>query len=272
MRCSKIKILISASLDGELTGKEKLILEQHVSKCGECAREMEALKGLRIAMSSWKDEEPSERLALSFSYKLRDLADNKDNIRARRPSALIFGKAAAGLAVIVALVGFFIRNDGNDSSVVAVLPMPAPISSPVSTISGNIEIKQDVERPVSKSTNTGRAVSRIGRQVAKASIKTQRRPLRKPVLVAYTPRNDFRTAELASRHAESVIMKKMAYARSVDGETAATVVNNLDEANLKMNESFERVRGTLRTAADLLSAERQSSNGNAPATDGDTTL
>ncbi|MHB1455695.1 MAG: anti-sigma factor family protein [Armatimonadota bacterium] len=272
MRCNKIKILMSASLDNELTDKEKLVLEQHISECAECAREMEALAGLRVAMSSWKDEEPSERLALSFSYKLQELTDNKVDTQVRRPNALIFGKVAAGFVVMLAVAGLLMRN--NTVEPVNVASTSAPVSvytAPIVAADNSEIIKQDIKPTVSKSLSnrSNRQVmkNRSNRTIAKAH---KRIPVKR-VMVAYVPRDDYRNSELASRHAERIIMQKMAYARSVENETAVTVVNNLSEANLKMNQSFERLRGTLRTAADLLSAEQQP-NENTSATDGDMIL
>ena len=272
MRCNKIKILMSASLDNELTDKEKLILEQHISKCAECAPEMEALAGLRVAMSSWKDEEPSERLALSFSCKLRDLTDNKVDVRVRRPYALVFGKVAAGFVVMLAVAGLLMRNTAIQPIDVASTPAPVSIYNAPTIVADNSPIKQDMTQPVPKSQSNQNIRHLVKRHAASSYVRTRKYASRKPVLVAYAPRNDFRSSELASRHAEQMIMKKMAYARSVDDKTVVIVANNLNAANLEMNESFERVRGTLRTAADLLSADQQSSDGNIQPTDGDKTL
>lgn len=270
MRCGKFRIMMSASIDNELTDKEKQILEQHISKCGECAHEMEALAGLRLAMSSWKDEEPSERLALSFSYILRDLADNKHKLPVRRPFISIFGKAAAGLAVMLALVGFFVKN--NSVEPLDVGSAPVILYRPLTDLANNSQLKQDMTKPVPKPTIKHNTGSTVRRHSANLYAKAHKHITTKPVLVAYVPRDEYRTGDLTSRHAERIILQKMDYARSVDSETAVMVTASLDEANMKMNETIERVRGTLRTAADLLSTEQQSQNANMSATDGSKTL
>lgn len=279
---------MSASLDGELTQKEKQVLDTHLSICAECACEYKALSGLRIAMSAWQDEEPSEWMAHRFAYKLREFTSESKAASGRKPR-WVFGRAAAGVAAVV-MLGLFIYSRTVElqkvplkilsanrtalltpgSSAVGLKTVPPTVQSagaPNSATSSGAPIMTANAKPA------GDYTPRTAKPAYKKTIRyaaqgygrnhRQRRYSRqpvKPVLVAYAPRDNFGTSDLASRHAEQIIMQKMDVARSVEGETNAIVTNHLDEANLKMNETFERVRGTLRVAADLLSSERKISN------------
>ena len=96
MKCKKAKILLSVSMDGELSKREAVALERHLSACEACARDEAQFAEVREVMGLWADEEPSAWLAESFAYKLGDL---KREPRRLRPRRWALGTATAGAGI-----------------------------------------------------------------------------------------------------------------------------------------------------------------------------
>jgi len=55
----KIKRLLSAYIDGEISSREKEQVEAHLKKCRACSRHLEELRKLSGVMHKWKDEDMS---------------------------------------------------------------------------------------------------------------------------------------------------------------------------------------------------------------------
>lgn len=63
--------LISAYIDGELTGAEMLSIRRHLSECAECAREYESLLGLKEAMARLRTVLPRRDFVADVFEKLQ---------------------------------------------------------------------------------------------------------------------------------------------------------------------------------------------------------
>ncbi|NTU68795.1 MAG: zf-HC2 domain-containing protein [Chlorobiaceae bacterium] len=48
MNCNKATVLMSAAIDGELTGKEAEELSEHLAECPECRSEFQVAKNTKI--------------------------------------------------------------------------------------------------------------------------------------------------------------------------------------------------------------------------------
>ncbi len=72
MNCRKVMNLISAYIDGELTGAEMLAIRRHLSECSECTREYESLRGLKEAMSRLRTVVPRKDLAAAVVAKIEE--------------------------------------------------------------------------------------------------------------------------------------------------------------------------------------------------------
>ena len=58
MTCKQIDQLLSAFVDQELSGQQMLAVRDHVSRCPECAAELESFRSLRSALSAMHPAEP----------------------------------------------------------------------------------------------------------------------------------------------------------------------------------------------------------------------
>ena len=227
MRCKKARIMLSAALDGELLRRQQAALERHISSCEACAGERASLSALRNTMSLWADEAPSEWLAEAFAYKLRQLQERP--VRVRR-TGWILGTAGAGLAAAMLALVFLLHSQ---------VQPPAPINAPEHVA---VAKTQPVKQPASPKI------------VIKPVPVVEKSPASKPVHVARPIVNAYvrptRRVELTSRSTTPVVMASV-----TQGEATSPVTDNLGEAGLAMNGTIERVRGTLRKAADLMAAQ-----------------
>jgi anti-sigma factor RsiW len=98
MRCPKTK-LISSYIDGELSAREKDLLESHIHECQECAGELEEFQKIHgLIASAAKFKAPH-----GFSTRLLS------NIRAKGTKRFVgfvhaLAKPAEGFAVLVLIV------------------------------------------------------------------------------------------------------------------------------------------------------------------------
>lgn len=95
--------LISAYIDGELTGAEMLCIRRHLSECVECAREYESMLGLKEAMARLRTVLPRRDFVTDVFAKLQA----QQTERRGRLSAWMTGFMGARLSpVTVALTVF----------------------------------------------------------------------------------------------------------------------------------------------------------------------
>jgi anti-sigma factor RsiW len=62
MACGQAERLLSAYADQELTGQQMLAVREHISRCPECARELEAVRGVRQALGELPTVDPDPGL------------------------------------------------------------------------------------------------------------------------------------------------------------------------------------------------------------------
>lgn len=269
MKCNKIKILLSASLDGELSPAEQIALDQHLESCDACTQEMEELSALHGNMVLWADEEPSPWLAQNFAYKLSHLKE-ETQAKSRRPR-WIFGTAAAGFAAAVLFVGIFMHSRTQPPTQVAIIPPKPPVVATTTQPKMNNEVSKPKPSPkIQKKTlvvkaDTKQIPTRHSRRFSstrrhKSSVKRQY------VNVAYyKPENPNRLGnsygELGSRHKpasaseQQMVMRKLVAAGLTGGEATDAVHDNIGKAELAVNETMERVRMTLQKAVTVIANE-----------------
>jgi anti-sigma factor RsiW len=62
LNCRQSERLLSAFADQELTGRQMLEVRDHVSRCPDCARELEALRSVKEALAALPAPEPDPGL------------------------------------------------------------------------------------------------------------------------------------------------------------------------------------------------------------------
>ena len=235
MRCKKAKILISAALDGELSAKEGLALERHMCLCAECAREKTELAGLRATMSSWSDESPSERLAGRFALGLQRIMQEK---RAAEPKPKwrfgVLGPAAAGLAVAALLIVMLVHNR-------APLPTPTVVVKP-----RVVTTAPDHQKQIAQGNETTGPPGRMhasdhqGRRRIHVAGAREKPPVTTPA------------APPSTGPGAGAIIAETPVSGVAPSAAADQVKYNLGEAGIAMNETMEKLRGTLQEAVDLV--------------------
>lgn len=291
MRCKNAKILISASMDGELSQREERVLQRHVHRCAECAREQAEVSNLRDVMSAWTDEEPSEWLAESFAYKLNDEMERRTARPARR-SRRVFGTALAGFATALLAFGIIMHSqllppetnlhekptveatqpadpsrspdsDSGATSVETATPDSGPSGGPVAVGPRNAEPMHNrniVRTPGGTTYVRPRPAPAPPSYSPPATSDGPGPPPGRAVTTASdnggsrTRTTDLASRGTASRDAEirRMVLRKLALASSAENNTESTVAVQLAKADLTMNESVEEVRGIIRKAADNL--------------------
>lgn len=273
MKCKKVRILLSASLDGELSRSEEAAVERHLFRCAECAREQAELSALRDSMSLWADEEPSAWLSEKFAYKLQRLQEGTvGTSRRTRSRRRILGTAAAGFAASLFLLGLLLHSQFQP-------PVPLDIESPSATTEVREPEQPESSRPADGLAKQGagpapaqeRPLPPVEREQARpqeivqsapspthVATRLERKPYVRPVhrpmrkQVSEDRPEPGYTGLASMPEAEQVIIRKFAAAGIAQGAVAEKVSDNLGEAGLAMNETVERVRGNLQKAVDLI--------------------
>jgi len=126
MKCGEVKGLLSAYLDGAVTGTEMQALREHLDECAGCTREYQALRRTQqLLMSVGRVQEPADlglnlRLAIS-----REAAEARrprfEGLRMRVQNTLdaFMVPATAGLACALLIFGL----------VTAILAIPGPLQA-----------------------------------------------------------------------------------------------------------------------------------------------
>jgi anti-sigma factor RsiW len=137
MRCSKTK-LISPYIDGELSARERDLLESHIKKCHECAGKLEELQKIHELFAS------AEMFKAPPGFSTRVLA----NIRATETRTFtgfvrILARSVEGFAVLVLIfvgiiLGSFLSKTlvSEKGNVVASLSLDIFASIPPDSIGG----------------------------------------------------------------------------------------------------------------------------------------
>jgi len=260
MKCSKAQILISAYLDGELSDKERISLDSHLASCPGCAREKIALSASNNALHLWEDAEPSEWLAQSFAFKLQDLQKQPD---ARpRPFNRLFRVSAAGLLAVM-LAFLFITHEQITSLVnhprkteSIVRPVQqAKVPEPVHPVTLNDHgTAQKVILPIKHHAHTAHLACVPLQKSFRTHIK-RRLGRFKPIsanILARAPIDS--NTDRNKGFQDQSTSKPVPVAESRDRTATLVAMNHLNNAEITIDSSMDRVRFALRRAADVLSA------------------
>lgn len=98
MDCEKLKALLDAYMDGELSADDALALEAHAKSCASCARELEAANLLKDLLNDMRDEEVAVPLQAQAAWRSAIRAEAKR--RKMRMWTRIAGVAAAAIVLV----------------------------------------------------------------------------------------------------------------------------------------------------------------------------
>ena len=70
MTCKSVQSMLSAYIDGELSGYEMLRVRSHVHDCGACFDEMEQIRGLKWVIGNIPETDPREGFAESLKQNV----------------------------------------------------------------------------------------------------------------------------------------------------------------------------------------------------------
>jgi len=74
MNCRQVVNLMSAYVDGELTGEDMLVIRRHLSTCPECAEEHESILATKRAVANLATAPPREHLVAAILSRLDEVA------------------------------------------------------------------------------------------------------------------------------------------------------------------------------------------------------
>ncbi|MDH7601990.1 MAG: zf-HC2 domain-containing protein [Armatimonadota bacterium] len=103
MNCRKVTNLVSAYIDGELTGAEMLAIRRHLSECAECAKEYESLRSLKQAMARLRTAVPRKDLAAVVIAKIEE----QHSARSRKFGIWMSKLAGVKLSPVTAALAVF---------------------------------------------------------------------------------------------------------------------------------------------------------------------
>jgi hypothetical protein len=101
MKCDFPHELLSGYLDGELDGKNKALVEDHLRSCPSCQQVLEALKKQDSLVRSREIEEPSREFVFSLNRRVMDQVIKKSRFSIWRYMPVLVPAAVAALVLIV---------------------------------------------------------------------------------------------------------------------------------------------------------------------------
>ena len=130
MNCRRVVNLMSAFVDGELTGTEMLTIRRHIGDCPECARERESLRATKLALARLRTVRPRKDLTACIVRKLDQVSippyQRAINVIygyvARKLSPVATALAVSGLVLAILAAGGQDRILVEKSDVVATVP------------------------------------------------------------------------------------------------------------------------------------------------------
>ncbi len=278
MKCSKAQLYMSMLIDNELSQNEKEELDMHISVCKECADEYKSFLSIHQAMKAMEDAAPPEQMAIRFSKAIKEFENNSLATKRYNAGFRRFGKLAAGIAAAIAVIGLFadsnffnIQKPVNTTIEMANVPMTGntsqandetqyiKLTNPTPVITYDENISLDNKKIALNRTNKSSYTNRNKKSnTVRTAYKNKYKKSKQSVVAA----NKISEAKAVNtiKEAHDAVVNNMKSARMVEINTAMRVSNQLNEANITMNESLETVRGTLRIAADLIASDRAALN------------
>jgi len=130
VNCRKVCSLLSAYMDGELTGTESLRIREHLSGCPACDAEYQSLLDTKLMICSLGVAEPQPEFEQRLMASLRDLSPERgrfhriiglfalDGPRTRLRAAGLF--TAASLVVLAFSIRFTVESQARNAPVTMV--------------------------------------------------------------------------------------------------------------------------------------------------------
>jgi len=100
---NKIRKLLSAYLDQEVSPKEKDQVETHMKECSSCKKYFQQLKSLKVAFKSWPEETLSPDLEQKIQTQIAKFKD-KEREQMKHQRLVMVGVIGSFLAVVLMLV------------------------------------------------------------------------------------------------------------------------------------------------------------------------
>ncbi|MEA1965629.1 MAG: zf-HC2 domain-containing protein [Candidatus Aerophobetes bacterium] len=112
MKCRKVKQKLVAYLDGELQERQKLLIEEHLSKCAQCKREADLLNKTFYLLKNQEHLKPSEDFEANL-WKRVHSAEKRELLPQNifgRLAHLSLPAAVAAALIIGVIVGNFMEK------------------------------------------------------------------------------------------------------------------------------------------------------------------
>ncbi|MGI6295913.1 MAG: anti-sigma factor family protein [Armatimonadota bacterium] len=113
MNCRRVVNLISAYVDGELTGAEMLDIRSHLRECPDCAEEYESIRATKLMVARLNTITPRADLAASIMHRLNQIntpphqraLSRMSSYLARKLSPVVAALAVSGMAFAFLAIG-----------------------------------------------------------------------------------------------------------------------------------------------------------------------
>jgi len=113
MNCRRVVNLMSAYVDGELTGEEMLAIRRHMSECEECAEEHKLTRMTKLALANLRTAAPRKDLARSIVMQLDEVqipryqryVSSVFQVMHEKLSPVAAALAVSGLALVILSAG-----------------------------------------------------------------------------------------------------------------------------------------------------------------------
>lgn len=136
MNCRHVVNLLSAYVDGELTGTEMLEIRRHVSTCSECADEYQAVLFTKRAVSRLETVAPREDFMVKLMASLDEVQvtpyqraiNNIARLFHKRFNPAAAALTASGLAIVIMSANGMMGGFVNQSSQMSAIPMGASVA------------------------------------------------------------------------------------------------------------------------------------------------
>lgn len=127
--CHRIKSLLSAYIDREMTGEEAYQIREHISQCASCELEFEELRRVKHLLSTLPAVEPSEHLL--DQVKANVFTDEPKPAISRKGIVVTTSMAAAMLFLTFALMQWIQVKQGGTNGLV---PADEMVATDVRTV------------------------------------------------------------------------------------------------------------------------------------------
>ena len=137
MNCRRVINLMSAYVDGELTGVEMLDIRAHLHDCAECRKEWESVRLIKQALTGLKTMTPRDEFAASILRQLdavevsgyQRVVNSVSSFVHRRLTPVAAALAASGVALVVLSAGGIDNVQQDTNPVMATAPLGSQIEN-----------------------------------------------------------------------------------------------------------------------------------------------